>query len=69
MTVEWDEDHYLVSDETVNMYGTGTTVEEAMAEYRSMLVEYYEGLLDQPESLSPRLKRHLTLLHRVFEEP
>ncbi len=67
-TVEWDQDHYLISDETVNMYGVGATVGEALAEYRSMLVEYYEGLAEHPESLSARLREHLALLRKIFED-
>jgi len=66
--IERDGDHYLVSDEVVNMYGIGETVEEAMADYRSMLVEYYESLLEDADRLSAHLRAHLELLRQIFSE-
>jgi isopenicillin N synthase-like dioxygenase len=48
------------------MYGVGPTVEEAMDDYRSALVEYYETLEEDANRLAKHLREQLELLRRVF---
>jgi len=65
-TVDRDGDDYLITDEVIPMYGVGPTVEEAMDDYRSALVEYYDSLEEDADRLSEHLQEHLRLLRKVF---
>jgi len=65
-TVDRDGDNYLVTDEVIPLYGVGPTVEEAMEDYRSALVEYYETLEESADRLAERLREQLELLRQVF---
>jgi len=60
------EDQFLVTDEIVPLYGVGPTPEEAMADYRSVVVEYYESLEEDSENLGPVLREQLEALRRLF---
>jgi hypothetical protein len=64
--VDRDGENYLVTDEIIPMYGVGPTVEEAMDDYRSALVEYYDTLEEDADRLAKHLREQLELLHRVF---
>lgn len=67
-TVDRDGDNYLVTDEVIPLYGVGATVEQAMEDYRSALVEYYETLEENADRLADHLQEQLTLLRQVFAE-
>ena len=60
-------DEFMVSDEVIPLYGVGTTPQEAMADYRSVLVEYYESLEADKEELGEGLRKQLKVLHGVFD--
>ena len=64
--VDRDGENYLVIDEVIPLYGVGPTVEEAMEDYRSALVEYYEMLEEDADRLAKHLREQLELLRRVF---
>lgn len=62
VTVERDGDQFLVTDHEINMYGVGDTVEGAVEDYRSVVLEYFEILEERAERLSEHLMRHLRYL-------
>jgi isopenicillin N synthase-like dioxygenase len=64
--VDRDGENYLVTDEIIPIYGVGPTVEEAMDDYRSALVEYYDTLEEDADRLAKHLREQLELLRRVF---
>ncbi len=65
--VEEGGEGYIVSDDIVEMYGTGPTVEEAMNDYRVALLDCYESLLETEGELSDTLQKRLDFLKRIFE--
>jgi len=70
-TIERDEEtnDFVVSDSVVHAYGTGETVDEALVDYRLMLMDMYEELSENAHRLSPRLERqYKALCHYVREE-
>jgi len=59
------ESGYLVSDDLIPLYGVGASPTEAMDDYRSVVVEYFEDLEADAANLGPELQRHLELLRPV----
>ncbi len=62
VTVERDGDQFLVTDYEINMYGVGNTVEGAVEDYKSVVLEYFEILEGRTDRLSEHLVRHLRYL-------
>ena len=60
------DDQFLVTDDVIPLYGVGVSPEEAMADYRSVVVEYYESLEEDAEELEQALREQLRLLRQVF---
>lgn len=67
LEIEEIDDGYIVSDNLTDMYGTGCTVEEAMIDYKAALLDSYESLMANEDSLSRNLRRRLDILKRVLE--
>lgn len=65
-TVGKTEDRFLVCDDIIPLYGIGDTPQEAMEDYRSVLIEYYEGLEEEEDELDSALKKQLEILRQVF---
>ena len=65
--VEEGGEGYIVSDDIVEMYGSGPTVEEAMADYKVALLDCYESLIETESELSDTLQKRLDFLKRIFE--
>jgi len=65
-TIGRSEDQFLITDELIPLYGVGPSPEEAMADYRSVVVEYYESLEEDTEELGRSLREQLEVLRRVF---
>ena len=61
------DDQFLVADAVIPLYGVGSTPQEAMEDYRSVVVEYYEGLEAEADELAPILRSQLDVLRQVFE--
>lgn len=57
---------FLVSDEQIPLYGTGKTLNGAMDDYRSAVIEYYEDLEKDADELNAQLKHQLDILRQVF---
>jgi|GEM_PF-4012194 len=62
VTIEEDGDFFIVSDSEISKYGIGDTREEAIEDYKSVILEYFEILNENEEKLSEHLKRHLYYL-------
>jgi hypothetical protein len=68
-TVARSGDHYLAMDDIVPLYGVGPTAQEAMDDYRSVAVEYYESLEEDAAELAEPLRQQLATLRQVFAKP
>jgi len=66
-TIGRSESGFVISDSIIPLYGVGTTPKEAMEDYRSAVVEYYESLLADRAELGETLVRQLDVLQRVFD--
>ena len=62
----FDGDNYFVSDEVLNLYGVGASLEEAKEDYWTAVQEYYADLSANADSLVAYLKEHLDFLRKVF---
>lgn len=65
-TIGRSQGQFLVTDEVIPLYGVGPSPEEAMADYRSVVVEYYESLEEDAEELGRALREQLELLRQAF---
>jgi hypothetical protein len=65
--VETLGDKVVVSDEQVNMYGTGPTLNQALLDYRDSLLEYFEWLTAHEQTLAAHLKEHLAWLRQRLQ--
>lgn len=61
-------DQFMAVDEMIPLYGVGATPDEAMTDYRSVVVEYYEGLEEDVGELGPALQGQLAVLRQVFAQ-
>jgi hypothetical protein len=64
--IRFDGDNYFVSDEVLDLYGTGASVEEAREDYWTAVQEYYADLSANADSLVAYLQEHLDFLRKVF---
>ena len=64
--IRFDGDNYFVSDEMLNLYGVGASVEEAREDYWTAVQEYYADLSANADSLVAYLQEHLDFLRKVF---
>ena len=60
------EGQFLVTDDVIPLYGVGPSPDQAMADYRSVVVEYYESLEEDVEELGYALRKQLEMLRQVF---
>jgi hypothetical protein len=66
VTVDYEEDYYLVSDSLFWRYGVGFTVSEAKANYGRALLEYYKELDELEDCLAPHLALDLQALRQII---
>ena len=66
VTVDYEEDYYLVSDSLFWRYGVGSTVSEAKANYGHALLEYYKELDELEDCLAPHLALDLQVLRQII---
>jgi hypothetical protein len=60
--VRYDGKRYFVSDDLINLYGVGSTVEEAHQDYWTAVKGYYADLSANADHLVAYLKAHLAYL-------
>ncbi|MFQ5758872.1 MAG: hypothetical protein ACE5IF_04275 [Candidatus Bathyarchaeia archaeon] len=66
VTVDYEEDYYIVGDDRFLRYGIGSTVAEAKENYAHSLLEYYKDLSELEECLAPHLVRDLKDLRKIM---
>lgn len=68
LTVVFEDGIYVVSDAVSDQYGAGSDLDEAVAEYSEMLIEFYEELLDSEDVLAPHLRAQLSHLRVILRQ-
>lgn len=66
VTIDYEEDYYIVSDDRFLRYGTGSTLAEAKKEYGYALVEYLDDLTELEDCLAPHLAHDLQELRNIL---
>lgn len=56
---------YIVFDDQLNLYGVGETIQEAVDEYASMLIDLFRELVASEDVLSHHLREQLGILRRI----
>lgn len=64
--VRLDGDQYFVSDEALDLYGVGKTLQEAREDYWQAAQDYYADLSANADRLAPHLEEHLRMLREIF---
>lgn len=64
--IRFDGEQYFVSDERLDLYGVGATVDEARADYALAAQEYYTDLLAHADRLARPLQEHLAYLRQAL---
>ena len=64
--IRLDGDRVFVSDDQLDLYGVGDTVEEAKQDYWLAVKDYYADLCQHAEHLAGHMEEHLKLLHPIF---
>jgi len=59
VTVDYEEDYYIVTDDRFLRYAIGSTVAEAKESYGRVLLEYYNDLEELEGCLAPHLAHDL----------
>ena len=67
ITIEKDGNQFIVSDDKVDMFGVGGTIDEAKIDFELSLGEYYESLTEDEEHLHDHLKEHLSYLIKLLK--
>lgn len=65
VTVDYEEDYYIVSDDRFLRYAIGSTLAEARENYAHVLLDYYKDLCDAEERLAPHLAYDLQELRTM----
>ena len=61
--IEYDEDNtIIITDDIINMYGVGDTITEAIKDYKSVVLSYFDDLKLNEKKLGQPLKTHLNYL-------
>ncbi len=64
--VRFDGARYFVSNDVLDLYGVGKTLEEARGDYWLAVQDYYDDLLANADKLAGHLPKHLAFLREVF---
>jgi prevent-host-death family protein len=64
--LRFDGERYWVSDNDLDLYGVGDTIEDARQDYWLAAQDYYADLSANADRLTSRLQVHLEILRRVF---
>jgi prevent-host-death family protein len=64
--VRFDGERYFISDEIVDLYGIGDTIENARKDYWLAAQETFSDLTAHADQLAPHLQAHLAFLRDIF---
>ncbi|MCP4165465.1 MAG: hypothetical protein GY759_06180 [Chloroflexi bacterium] len=62
----FDGERYFVSDDVIDLYGVGDTLDEARDDYWLAVQDAYTDLFAHSDHLAPYLQEQLAYLSRVF---
>ncbi len=65
--IRLDADRVFVSDDQLDLYGVGDTVEEAKQDYWLAVQDYYADLSQHAEHLAEHMEEHLRFLRPIFD--
>jgi prevent-host-death family protein len=65
--IRYDGEQYFVSDDRLDLYGAGATIQEAREDYALAVVEYHADLSANADRLARPLREHLAYLRQVLE--
>jgi hypothetical protein len=63
-----DESTVVIGDNIINMYGCGDKLDEAVADYKKSIHEYYADLKANEDELGDNLQKHLSNLRGKLED-
>jgi prevent-host-death family protein len=66
--VRFDGERYFISDDVLDLYGVGRTLDEAREDYWLAVQDYYEDLSANADRLAGHLQEHLAFLRRIFAD-
>lgn len=66
--IRFDGDQYFISDDRVDQYGVGATLQEAREDYALAVRAYHADLLANADRLAKPLQAHLAYLNQVLEQ-
>lgn len=66
--IRFDGARYFVSDERLDLYGVGASIEEAREDYEVAANDYYADLLQNAGRLAQPLREHLAYLRQALGE-
>jgi len=64
--VRFDGERYFISDDILDLYGAGRTLDEARKDYWLAVQDYYDDLSANADKLASHLQDHLAFLRKVF---
>ena len=64
--INYDEGHYFISDDIIDLYGVGRTIDEAKRDYWQAVQDAYADLSAHESRLAPHLKKQLDYLRPLF---
>ena len=66
--IRFDGAQYFVSDERLDLYGVGASIDEAREDYALAANDYYADLLQNADRLAQPLREHLAYLRQMLGE-
>ena len=64
--INYDEGRYFISDDIIDLYGVGRTIDEAKRDYWQAVQDTYADLSAHESRLAPHLKKQLDYLRPLF---
>jgi prevent-host-death family protein len=66
--VRFDGEHYFVSDDILDLYGVGQTLDDAREDYWLAVQDYYADLSANADHLAGHLQGHLAYLRQILAD-
>jgi len=66
--IGYEDDVIIATYHDIDMYGTGSDMQEALSDLCAAIVEYYETLKDDEENLGLLTSQHYAFLEQIIVE-
>ena len=63
-----EDGQWVVTEVDIMTHGVGESIEDAVLDFQSMLLDYFKELVDSEDVLSPHLRRELNFLRAILVE-